>query len=224
MINKIVPSLAEAVADIPDGASVMISGFGGAGLPTDLIDALVDQGAKNLTIISNNAGSGGVGISRLVLGGQVRKVVCSFPRQPGSNAFDDLYRAGKLELELVPQGALAERIRAGGAGIGGFYTPTAVGTELAEGKETRVIHGVEHVLEHPLHADYALIKADTADRWGNLQYRRSGRNFGPLMATAARCAIVQVRQTVPLGDMDPETIITPGIYVQRVVLAKKATS
>jgi len=224
MINKIVPSLAEAVADIPDGASVMISGFGGAGLPTDLIDALVDQGAKNLTIISNNAGSGGVGISRLVLGGQVRKVVCSFPRQPGSNAFDDLYRAGKLELELVPQGTLAERIRAGGAGIGGFYTPTAVGTELAEGKETRVIHGVEHVLEHPLHADYALIKADTADRWGNLQYRRSGRNFGPLMATAARCAIVQVRQTVPLGDMDPETIITPGIYVQRVVLAKKATS
>ncbi len=224
MINKIVPSLAEAVADIPDGASVMISGFGGAGLPTDLIDALVDQGAKNLTIISNNAGSGGVGISRLVLGGQVRKVVCSFPRQPGSNAFDDLYRAGKLELELVPQGTLAERIRAGGAGIGGFYTPTAVGTELAEGKETRVIHGVEHVLEHPLHADYALIKADTADRWGNLQYRRSGRNFGPLMATAARCAIVQVRQTVPLGDMDPETIITPGIYVQRVVLAQKAAS
>lgn len=224
MINKIVPSLAEAVADIPDGASVMISGFGGAGLPTDLIDALVDQGAKNLTIISNNAGSGGVGISRLVLGGQVRKVVCSFPRQPGSNAFDDLYRAGKLELELVPQGTLAERIRAGGAGIGGFYTPTAVGTELADGKETRVINGVEHVLEHPLHADYALIKADTADRWGNLQYRRSGRNFGPLMATAARCAIVQVRQTVPLGDMDPETIITPGIYVQRVVLAQKAAS
>jgi 3-oxoadipate CoA-transferase alpha subunit len=224
MINKIVPSLAEAVADIPNGASVMISGFGGAGLPTDLIDALVDQGAKDLTIISNNAGSGGVGISRLVLGGQVRKVVCSFPRQPGSNAFDDLYRAGKLELELVPQGTLAERIRAGGAGIGGFYTPTAVGTELAEGKETRVINGVEHVLEAPLHADYALIKADTADRWGNLQYRRSGRNFGPLMATAARCAIVQVRQTVPLGDMDPETIITPGIYVQRVVLAQKAAS
>ena len=164
MINKIVPSLAEAVANIPNGASVMISGFGGAGLPTDLIDALVAQGAKDLTIISNNAGSGGVGISKLVLGGQVRKVVCSFPRQPGSNAFDDLYRGGKLELELVPQGTLAERIRAAGAGIGGFFTPTAVGTELAEGKEQRVINGVAHVLEYPIHADYALIKADTADR------------------------------------------------------------
>ncbi|MBK6648280.1 MAG: 3-oxoacid CoA-transferase subunit A [Betaproteobacteria bacterium] len=174
MINKIVPSLAEAVANIPNGASVMISGFGGAGLPTDLIDALVAQGAKDLTIISNNAGSGGVGISKLVLGGQVRKVVCSFPRQPGSNAFDDLYRAGKLELELVPQGTLAERIRAAGAGIGAFFTPTAVGTELAEGKEQRVINGVAHVLEYPIHADYALIKADTADRWGNLLYRRSG--------------------------------------------------
>ena len=219
MINKIVPSLAEAVADIPDGASVMISGFGGAGLPTDLIDALVAQGAKDLTLISNNAGSGGVGISKLVLGGQVRKVVCSFPRQPGSNAFDDLYRAGKLELELVPQGTLAERIRAAGAGIGGFFTPTAVGTELAEGKEQRVINGVAHVLEYPIHADYALIKADTADRWGNLLYRRSGRNFGPLMATAAKCPIVQVRSIVPLGEIDPEAIITPGIYVKRVVLA-----
>jgi 3-oxoadipate CoA-transferase alpha subunit len=219
MINKIVPSLAEAVADIPDGASVMISGFGGAGLPTDLIDALVAQGAKDLALISNNAGSGGVGISKLVLGGQVRKVVCSFPRQPGSNAFDDLYRAGKLELELVPQGTLAERIRAAGAGIGAFFTPTAVGTELAEGKEQRVINGVSHVLEYPIHADYALIKADTADRWGNLLYRRSGRNFGPLMATAAKCPIVQVRQIVPLGEMDPEAIVTPGIYVKRVVLA-----
>lgn len=224
MINKIVPSLAEAVADIPNGASVMISGFGGAGLPTDLIDALVAQGAKDLTIISNNAGSGGVGISKLVLGGQVRKVVCSFPRQPGSNAFDDLYRAGKLELELVPQGTLAERIRAAGAGIGAFFTPTAVGTELAEGKEQRVINGVAHVLEYPIHADYALIKADTADRWGNLLYRRSGRNFGPLMATAAKCPIVQVRRIVPLGEMDPEAIITPGIYVKRVVLANKAAT
>ena len=219
MINKIVPSLAEAVADIPNGARVMISGFGGAGLPTDLIDALVAQGAKDLTLISNNAGSGGVGISKLVLGGQVRKVVCSFPRQPGSNAFDDLYRAGKLELELVPQGTLAERIRAAGAGIGAFFTPTAVGTELAEGKEQRVINGVTQVLEYPIHADYALIKADTADRWGNLLYRRSGRNFGPLMATAAKCPIVQVRQIVPLGEIDPEAIITPGIYVKRVVLA-----
>jgi 3-oxoadipate CoA-transferase, alpha subunit len=218
MINKIVPTLAEAVADIPDGASVMISGFGGAGLPTDLIDALVAHGAKGLTVISNNAGSAGVGISRLVSGGQVRKVVCSFPRQPGSNAFDDLYRAGKLELELVPQGTLAERIRAAGAGIGGFFTPTGVGTELALGKETRVIGGVTHVLEQPLHADYALVKALSADRWGNLVYRRSGRNFGPLMVTAARCAIVQVRHIVPLGDLDPEAIVTPGIYVKRVVL------
>ena len=220
MIDKTVASLAQAVADIPDGASILISGFGGAGLPTALIDALVAQGAKDLTIISNNAGSGGTGISKLVLAGQVRKVICSFPRQPGSNAFDDLYRAGKLALELVPQGTLAERIRAGGTGIGGFFTPTGAGTELAEGKETRVIRGVEHVLEQPITADFALIKALTADRWGNLVYRRSGRNFGPLMATAARCAIVQVKQVVSLGGIDPEAVVTPGIYVQRVVLAQ----
>jgi 3-oxoadipate CoA-transferase alpha subunit len=224
MINKIVPDLAAAVAGIHDGASVMISGFGGAGLPTALIDALLDQGARDLTVISNNAGSKGTGISKLVLARRVRKVVCSFPRQPGSNAFDDLYRAGTLELELVPQGTLAERIRAGGAGIGAFYTPTAAGTELAAGKESRSIAGVPHLLEYPLRADFALVKAHSADRWGNLTYWRSGRNFGPLMATAAACAIVQVRRVVALGELDPEAIVTPGIYVQRVVLAEPETT
>jgi len=224
MINKIVGSTAEAVADIEDGSTILVSGFGGAGLPTSLLDALAAQGAKNLTIVSNNAGSGGVGIAKLVLAGQVRKVVCSFPRQPGSTAFDDLFRAGKLELELVPQGTLAERIRAAGAGIGAFFTPTGAGTELAKGKESRILNGVEQVLEFPIHADYALIKAGCGDRWGNLTYRRSGRNFGPLMATAARCTIAQVRQIVELGDLDPENIITPGIYVKRVVLEDGAAS
>lgn len=219
MINKFCPSLAAAVADVHDGATVMISGFGGAGLPTDLIDALLEQGAKGLTIVSNNAGSKGAGISKLVAAGRVAKVICSFPRQPGSNAFDDLYRAGKLALELVPQGTLAERIRAAGAGIGAFFTPTAAGTELAQGKETRVINGVEHLLEYPIPADFALIKADRADRWGNLVYRRTGRNFGPLMATAARCTVVQVNRFVELGEIDPETVVTPGIFVQRIALA-----
>jgi 3-oxoadipate CoA-transferase alpha subunit len=218
MINKIIEGVREAVADIADGSSIMVSGFGGAGLPVALLDALVEQGAKGLTIISNNAGSGGIGIAKLVLAGQVRKVICSFPRQPGSTAFDDLYRAGKMELELVPQGTLAERIRAGGAGIGAFFTPTGAGTELAVGKESRVINGVPHVLEYPIHADYALIKGKLGDRWGNLTYHLSGRNFGPLMATAARCTIAQVRRVVELGGIDPETIITPGIYVNRVAL------
>jgi len=217
MINKIVAGMAQALAGIGDGATIMISGFGGAGLPFELVDGLLEQGARNLTIISNNAGSHGKGISKLVLAGRVGKVVCSFPRQPGSNAFDDLYRAGKLALELVPQGTLAERIRAAGAGIAGFYTPTGVGTELAEGKESKVIHGKEYLLEYPLHADYALIKAHAADRWGNLTYRRSGRNFGPLMASAARCTIAQVSRVVELGGIDPEAVVTPGIYVQRVV-------
>ena len=224
MINRIVGSTAEAVADIEDGSTILVSGFGGAGLPTSLLDALAAQGARNLTIVSNNAGSGGVGIAKLVLAGQVRKVVCSFPRQPGSTAFDDLFRAGKLELELVPQGTLAERIRAAGAGIGAFFTPTGAGTELAKGKESRILNGVEQVLEFPIHADYALIKAGCGDRWGNLTYRRSGRNVGPLMATAARCTIAQVRQIVELGDLDPENIITPGIYVKRVVLEDGAAS
>lgn len=220
MINKLFPGFAQAVADVPDGAVVMISGFGGAGLPTLLTDALVEQGARELTIVSNNAGSGGVGIAKLVSSGRVRKVICSFPRQPGSTAFDDLYRAGKLELELVPQGTLAERIRAGGAGIGGFFTPTGAGTELAQGKETRILDGVEQVFERPIRADFALIKADAADRWGNLTYRRSGRNFGPVMATAARCTIAQVRRFVELGELDPESVVTPGVYVKRVVVAE----
>lgn len=224
MINKVFPGFAQAVADIHDGATILISGFGGAGLPTSLIDALAAQGAKNLTIVSNNAGSRGVGISKLVLAGQVRKVICSFPRQPGSNAFDDMFRAGTLELELVPQGTLAERIRAAGAGLGAFFTPTAAGTELAIGKESRVIGGVEHILEYSIHADFALIKANVADRWGNLTYRRSGRNFGPVMATAARCTIAQVNQIVELGAIDPEAVVTPGIYVKRVVLAEGPAS
>lgn len=224
MINKIVSSLAEAVADIQDGAKILVSGFGGAGLPTQLLDALVAQGAKNLTIISNNAGSGGVGIAKLVLAKQVSKVICSFPRQPGSSAFDELFRSGAIELELVPQGTLAERIRAAGAGIGGFFTPTGAGTELAIGKESRILDGEEQILEYPIHADFALIKANLGDRWGNLTYRRSGRNFGPLMATAASCTIAQVSQIVALGELDPETIITPSIYVQRVALAEKVTA
>ncbi|MBH1965105.1 MAG: 3-oxoacid CoA-transferase subunit A [Comamonadaceae bacterium] len=217
MINKIVPTLESALDGIGDGSVIMISGFGGAGLPFELVNGLLERGSRELTIVSNNAGSQGKGISNLVLAGLVSKVVCSFPRQPGSNAFDDLYRAGKLALELVPQGTLAERIRAAGAGIAGFYTPTGVGTELAQGKESKLINGEEFLLELPIHADFALIKADLADRWGNLTYRRSGRNFGPLMAAAARCTIAQASQLVELGGIDPEAVITPGIYVQRVV-------
>jgi 3-oxoadipate CoA-transferase alpha subunit len=224
MIDKLVSGFAEAVADIHDGATVMISGFGGAGLPKLLTDALVAKGTKDLTVVSNNAGSGGVGIAKLVIAGRVRKVICSFPRQPGSSGFDDLFRAGKIELELVPQGTLAERIRAGGAGIGGFFTPTGAGTELAEGKESRVYDGIEYILERPIRADFALIKADVADRWGNLTFRRSGRNFGPVMATAARCTIAQVREFVELGGIDPESVVTPGIYVNRVVVEGSPTS
>jgi 3-oxoadipate CoA-transferase alpha subunit len=217
VIDKIIPSLAQAVRDISDGSTILVSGFGGAGLPIYLLDALAEQGAKNLTIVSNNAGNSGIGISKLIGAGQVKKIVCSFPRQPESGAFDDLYRAGKIELELVPQGTLAERIRAGGAGIGGFYTPTGFGTELAEGKNARLIDGVNHIFETAIKADYALIKADKGDRWGNLTYHRTGRNFGPIMATAARCTIAQVNQVVELGTLDPESIVTPGIFVKRIV-------
>jgi len=218
VIQKIIPSAAEAVRDIPNGATVLVSGFGDAGLPIYLLDALAEHGAKDLTIISNNAGNSGIGISKLIGLGQVRKMVCSFPRQPESGAFDDLYRAGKIELELVPQGTLAERIRAGGAGIGGFYTPTGYGTEFAKGKDTRVIDGVNHIYEEAIKADYALIKAHKGDRWGNLTYHATGRNFGPVMATAARCTIAQVNEVVELGDLHPEVIVTPGIFVKRVVL------
>jgi len=224
MINKLASNITTTVADVHDGATIMISGFGGAGLPFELIDALVDQGARELTVISNNAGDQGAGIGNLIRAGRIRKMVCSFPRKSGYDVFDDLYRAGKLELEVVPQGTLAERIRAGGAGIGGFFTPTAAGTELAEGKETRQIDGVMHVLEKPLKADFALVKARVADRWGNLTYWRSGRNFGPLMAMAAKCTVAQISRFVDLGTMDPEAIITPSIFVQRVVLVEKAAA
>jgi 3-oxoadipate CoA-transferase alpha subunit len=217
MINKFVASAEDALADIPDGATVMLGGFGNAGMPIELIDALIAQGAKGLTVVNNNAGNADAGLAALIGAGRVRKIICSFPRQADSWHFDKAYRAGKLELELVPQGTLAERIRAAGAGIGAFYTPTAFGTELARGKETRRIGERDYVLEYPIHADYALIKAERADRWGNLTYRMTARNFGPVMAAAAKCTVAQVRETVELGELDPEAIVTPGIHVQRVV-------
>jgi 3-oxoadipate CoA-transferase alpha subunit len=217
MINKVVASAAEAVADIPDGATVMIGGFGTAGMPSGLIDALIERGPKDLTIVNNNAGNGDTGLAALLKARQVKKIICSFPRQTDSWVFDGLYKAGDIELELVPQGNLAERIRAAGAGIGAFYTPTGYGTPLAEGKETRRIDGRDYVLEYPIYADFALIKALRGDRWGNLVYRKTARNFGPIMATAAKCTIAQVRELVNLGDLDPEAVATPGIFVRRVV-------
>jgi 3-oxoadipate CoA-transferase alpha subunit len=224
MIDKIVESAAAALADVPDGATVMIGGFGTAGLPDELIDALIAQGARELTIVNNNAGNGDTGLAALLAAGRVRKIVCSFPRQVDSHHFDRLYREGKLELELVPQGNLAERIRAAGAGIGGFFTPTGYGTTLADGKETREIDGRMYVLEQPIHADYALIKAERGDRWGNLTYRMTARNFGPVMAMAATCTIATVHEVVPLGELDPEAIVTPGIFVKRVVPIARATT
>ena len=217
MINKIVASAARAVADIPDCATVMIGGFGTAGMPSELIDALIAKGSKGLTIVNNNAGNGDTGLAALLKAGQVKKIICSFPRQTDSWVFDGLYKKGDIELELVPQGNLAERIRAAGAGIGAFYTPTGYGTPLAEGKETRHIDGRDYVLEYPIHADFALIKALRGDRWGYLVYRKTARNFGPIMAAAAKCTIAQVREIVNLGDLDPENVVTPGIFVQRVV-------
>lgn len=217
MISKIVQSLQEAVAGIPDGATLMIGGFGTAGLPNQLIDAVLEQGARDLVVVNNNAGNGDTGLAALLAAGRVRKIICSFPRQVDSHVFDGLYRSGKIELELVPQGNLAERIRAAGAGIGAFYTPTAVGTPLGEGKEVRNINGRDYLLEYPLHADFALIKAQRADRWGNLVYRKTARNFGPIMATAAKTTIAQVDAVVELGELDPEAIVTPGLFVQRVV-------
>jgi len=217
VIDKLFPNAEAALADIPNGATVMIGGFGNAGMPAALIDALIAQGARDLTIVNNNAGNGDAGLAALLKAKRVKKILCSFPRQADSWHFDALYRAGEIELELVPQGTLAERIRAAGAGVGGFYTPTAFGTKLAGGKETRRIGDRDYVLEFPIHADYALIKADRADRWGNLTYRKTARNFAPIMASAARCTVVQVRETVELGGLDPEAIITPGIFVKRVV-------
>ena len=222
MIDKIVPSIEAAVAGIHDGATVLVGGFGAAGQPAALIDALIAQGATDLTIVHNNAGNGDIGLAALLKARRVRKIICSFPRQADSHVFDALYRSGDLELELVPQGNLAERMRAAGAGIGAFFTPTGFGTQLAEGKETRVIDGRNYVLEHPIRADFALIQALHADRWGNLVYRKSARNFGPVMATAAACTIVQVDAVVPLGALDPEAIVTPGIFVHRVVAVPPA--
>ncbi|MDA1118368.1 MAG: 3-oxoacid CoA-transferase subunit A [Proteobacteria bacterium] len=217
MIDKFIDTAQAALADVPDGATVMIGGFGNAGMPAELIDALVAHGARGLTVVNNNAGNADTGLAALIAAKCVRKIICSFPRQADSWHFDKAHRAGELELELVPQGTLAERIRAAGAGIGAFYTPTAFGTKLAAGKETRRIGERDYVLEYPIHADYALIKADRADRWGNLTYRMTARNFGPIMAAAAKCTVAQVRETVPLGALDPEVVVTPGIFVKRVV-------
>ena len=217
MISKVVESPAAAVAGIRNGATVMIGGFGTAGMPSELIDALIAQGARDLTIVNNNAGNGETGLAALLKSKRVRKIICSFPRQVDSQVFDALYRSGEIELELVPQGNLAERIRAAGAGIGAFFSPTGFGTLLAQGKETRTIDGRDYVLEYPIRADFALIKALRADRWGNLVYRKTARNFGPIMASAATCTIAQVREVVDLGDLDPEAVVTPGIFVSRVV-------
>ena len=217
MINKIAHSVAEAMAGIQDGATVLIGGFGTAGIPNELIDGLIAQGAKDLTVVNNNAGNAEVGLAALLQAGRVRKIICSFPRQADSQVFDGLYRAGKLELELVPQGNLAERIRAAGAGVGAFFCPTGFGTELAGDRETRVIDGKPYVLEYPIHGDVALIKAEAGDRWGNLVYRKAARNFGPVMAMAARRTIATVHDIVELGALDPETIVTPGIFVHKIV-------
>ncbi|MFI6376256.1 3-oxoacid CoA-transferase subunit A [Streptomyces sp. NPDC050546] len=217
MIDKTVEDTAAAVSGIRDGATVMIGGFGRAGQPVELIDALISHGARDLTVVNNNAGNGDTGLAALLAARRVRKIICSFPRQSDSWVFDGLYRAGEIELELVPQGNLAERIRAAGAGIGAFFSPTGVGTQLAEGKEVRTIDGRGYVLEYPIRADVALISALRDDRWGNLVYRETARNFGPIMAAAAATTIAQVDQIVPLGDIDPETVVTPGIFIDHVV-------
>ncbi|WP_374312947.1 3-oxoacid CoA-transferase subunit A [Microbacterium sp.] len=217
MIDKTVTDAAAAVAGIPDGATVMIGGFGRAGQPVELIDALIESGASGLTIVNNNAGNGDTGLAALLAKGRVRRIICSFPRQHDSWVFDGLYRAGEIELEIVPQGNLAERIRAAGAGIGAFFSPTGVGTQLAAGKEERTIEGRRYVLEYPIRADYALISALKGDRWGNLVYRETARNFGPIMATAATTTVAQVDEVVALGALDPEAVVTPGIFVDRVV-------
>lgn len=229
MINKICPSIADAIAGTPDGATVLIGGFGTAGIPNELINGLIDQGARDLTVVNNNAGNGDTGLAALLKTGRVRKIICSFPRQADSFVFDELYRGEKIELELVPQGNLAERLRAAGAGVGAFFTPTGFGTELAKNadgtkKETRIIDGKPYVLEYPIHGDLALIKAERGDRWGNLVYRKAARNFGPVMATAAKTTLATVHEIVELGVLDPETIVTPGIHVTKIVrIARVAT-
>ena len=224
MVDKSAITMRDAMVRISDGAVVMIGGFGAAGMPVALIDALIDLGTRELTIINNNAGNGETGVAALIAAGRVRKMICSFPRQSDSHHFDAAYRAGRIELELIPQGNLAARIQAAGAGFGAFFTPTGFGTLLAEGKETRRIDGRDYILEYPLHADFALIKAHRGDVWGNLVYRKTARNFGPIMAMAATCTIGQVSKVVPLGTLDPEAIVTPGIFVQHVVPVLDATA
>ncbi|MEX8193904.1 3-oxoacid CoA-transferase subunit A [Comamonas guangdongensis] len=224
MINKIADTIADALSGIEDGSTVLIGGFGTSGIPAELIDGLIGQGARELTVVNNNAGNGDTGLAALLESGAVRKIICSFPRQADSWVFDALYRNGKIELELVPQGNLAERMRAAGAGIGAFFCPTGYGTELAKGKETREINGRHYVLEYPIHGDVALIKAETGDRWGNLNYRMAARNFGPVMAAAAKRTIATVHEIVELGQLDPEAVVTPGIYVNKIVkIARVAT-
>jgi len=220
MINKQVISLSEAVSEIYDGATVMIGGFGEAGSPIELIHALIDQGAKNLTVVSNNTGSGNVGLAALIANRQVKKMICSFPRTANSTVFPKLYGAGEIELELVPQGTLAERIRAGGAGIPAFYTPASVNTPLAEGKESRIFNGIEYVLEYGIKADFSLVKCAVADRYGNLLYHATARNFGPIMCTAGKVTIVQAKSIVEPGQIDPEVVVTPGIFVKKVIEIK----
>jgi 3-oxoadipate CoA-transferase alpha subunit len=221
VIDKTIQSFEAAVADIRDGATILIGGFGNAGMPSELVDALIGHSAKDLTIVNNNAGNADAGLAALLKTKRVRKILCSFPRQTDSWVFDGLYRTREIELELVPQGNLACRIEAAGAGLGAIFTPTGYGTLLAQGKETRRINGRDYVLEMPIHGDYAFIKAEKGDRWGNLVYRKAARNFGPIMARAAKCTIAQVREIVPLGALDPEVIVTPGIFVQRVVPTRK---
>ena len=229
MINKISPSIAEALTGVADGSTVLIGGFGTAGIPNELIEGLIEQGARELTVVNNNAGNGDSGLAALLKAGRVRKIICSFPRQTDSWVFDELYRSGKIELELVPQGNLAERLRAAGAGVGAFFTPTGFGTELAlnaDGtpKETRRINGRDYVLEYPIHGDLALIKAETGDRWGNLPYRKAARNFGPVMATAAKRTVATVHEVLELGQLDPEAIVTPGIFVSRIVKIERVAT
>lgn len=217
MVNKQKSNADEAVADVQDGAVIMAGGFGSAGQPTELIEALIRRHPRELTLISNNAGNGDYGLAALLKAGCVKKIICSFPRQADSWVFDELYRQKKIELELVPQGNLVARIQAGGAGLGAIFTPTGYGTQLAEGKEVRLINGRHYVLEMPLTADFALIKALHGDRWGNLTFNKTGRNFGPIMAAASRCTVAEVSELVPLGALDPEAVITPGIYVSSIV-------
>jgi 3-oxoadipate CoA-transferase alpha subunit len=224
MIDKIAASVAEALAGISDGSTILIGGFGTAGIPNELIDGLIEQGARDLTVVNNNAGNGDTGLAALLKAGRVRKIVCSFPRQADSHVFDSLYRSGKLELELVPQGNLAERIRAAGAGIGAFFCPTSFGTELARGKETREINGRHYVLEYPIHGDVALIKAERGDRWGNLMFRKAARNFGPVMAMGAKRTIASVHEIAQLGKLEPEAVVTPGIFVSKIVQIERVAT